>query len=108
TSQPTPSTDAGTGAYYERHYNYWLSVFVQLNALGNNGTLTVDTTGQDLDHIQHFVFDALAGTGRTLVVKHQGATYTIRGAAESADHLRMGSILLGHNHSFAILDAYRK
>lgn len=102
-TEPTPAPDAGTDEYWLRHYDFWLPVHAQLTALGNTGNVTVDTAGHSIDHIQHFVFDALNNTSRTLTVKHQGATYVIRGQKESDDHLWMGKIALANNHAFSIL-----
>lgn len=88
--------------YYDRHYSFWNPVHQQLSLLPDNGTFTVNTEGYGLDHIQHFVFDALVGTNRTLVVQHQGETYVISGN-------NLGGIALGHNHLFyGNLDAYRQ
>lgn len=72
-------------------------------SLNNNGNATVDTTDHGLDHVMHFVFDALKNTDRALTIKHQGKTYTIRGAPESDDYFKIGEILLGHNLGFVIL-----
>ncbi|MDL2220002.1 hypothetical protein LJC04_06740 [Ruminococcaceae bacterium OttesenSCG-928-O06] len=105
---PSPAPDMVIDDYYQRHYDFWVCVLGQLDALDNSGTVTVDTAGQNLDHIQHFVFDALKNTSRILTVKHQGQTYVIQGQKESADFLWMGEIALGHNHAFSILGAYRR
>lgn len=99
---PSAPAPAATGDdYYDRHYNFWNPVHAQLTAMDNNGTLTVDTSGHNLDHVQHFVFDALEGTNRTLIIHHEGETYRINGQ-------NLGGIALGHNHLFyGNLDAYR-
>ncbi|MFV0351480.1 MAG: hypothetical protein ACK5JF_04105 [Oscillospiraceae bacterium] len=94
---PAPLNPISTGDdYYDRHYNYWITVYNQLVALPNNGKLTVDASGYNIDHVQHFVFDALAGTSRTLTFTFADGTYVIKGK-------NMKSIALGHNHTFNLL-----
>lgn len=102
-STPTEAADQGTDEYLLRHDDFWFPIYCQLMAGTNTESVTVGTTGHDIDMVIHYVFDALKNTSRTLTIKHQGETYVIRGAPESDDYLNMGEILLGRNHSFAIL-----
>ncbi|MFV0351479.1 MAG: hypothetical protein ACK5JF_04100 [Oscillospiraceae bacterium] len=100
TPSPTPTpvlNPISTGDdYYDRHYNYWITVYNQLVALPNNGKLTVDASGYNLDHVQHFVFDALNGTNRTLTFTFADGTYVITGK-------NLGKIALGNNYTFVLL-----
>lgn len=64
--------------------------------LPNNGRLTVDASGYNIDHVQHFVFDALNGTNRTLTFTFDDGTYVISGR-------NLGKIALGNNYTFVLL-----
>lgn len=97
TDPPATLTPISTGDdYYDRHYNYWITVYNQLILLPNNGRLTVDASGYNIDHVQHFVFDALNGTNRTLTFTFDDGTYVISGR-------NLGKIALGNNYTFVLL-----
>ena len=98
TNPPTTPTVV-TDNYYQRHYDTWLNVFTAINEMPNGGTMRL-TVPTSIDHVQHFVLDALVGTNKTLIIERGGWTYTISGR-------NMRDIVPGHNQLFVgNLDAF--
>ena len=89
---PDDTADGTTDDYCERHYETWVDVLSDVEAIPDNGTYTINMP-IEIDHIQHFVFDALAGTNKTLIVIRDGITYRINGR-------NIPESMLGHNQLF--------
>jgi len=98
-TNPPTNPPVVTDNYYQHHYDTWLNVFTAINEMPNGGTMRL-TVPTSIDHVQHFVLDALVGTNKTLIIERGGWTYTISGR-------NMRDIVPGHNQLFVgNLDAF--
>ena len=92
--------DRLTAEYEERHFDFWMNHYYAMYALPDGGKYTVDTTGQSIDHIRHFIFDIVCDKGLTLTVKYNGQTYVFT-RSNIRDSMR------GNNHLFENLGRYK-
>ena len=105
---PDPSLD-GTGfspdfasiEYEQRHADFWLGHYYVMAELPIGSSYAIDTYGQSIDHIRHFILDIVCQKGLTLTVKHNGQTYVFT-RSNIYEYMR------GHNHLFRDLGRYKR
>ena len=93
--------DFASSEYEERHFDFWMAHYYAMYGLADGGRYTVDTYGQSIDHIRHFILDIVCDKGLTLTVKHNGNTYVL-----TRSNIR--EAMRGNNHLFESLGRYKR